>query len=206
MRSTLIAVGATLLATTASADSPAPVVVEPQPVAPMSMAEPSWTGFYVGGHAGTGTSRTEFSDTDIPLSFVITIDQTIFGGHAGYLRDLGDYVIGAELAVESSQLEDDFDDLNPVRVLGTVIAGFDAGRFLPYAKAGFALVSFDDDTGFEDASGYALGGGVKYMISDQFMVGGEYLASTYNDYQDPPSGTESTLRTSNFYIGASYRF
>ena len=206
MRSVLLALSTTIMASTAFAGGPAPIIAEPEPVAPVVMPETSWTGFYLGAAAGLGTSRTEFKDIDSPVSTVFTIDQTVFGGHAGYLMDLGAYVVGGELAVESAQLEDDFDELEPLRITGTVIAGFDAGRYLPYAKAGIVSVSFNEDSGFEDSTGYVLGAGVKYLINDQFMVGAEYLAATYNDYQDTPSFIESTLRTSNVYLSASYRF
>ncbi|KIZ40710.1 MULTISPECIES: outer membrane protein [Rhodopseudomonas] len=68
----------------------------------MVAAAPSWTGFYVGAHAGYGWGDFEASDVD-PV-FRTLIDENlnhkpdggVFGAHAGYNYQVGDIVFGVE--------------------------------------------------------------------------------------------------------------
>ncbi len=65
-------------------------------------AAPSWTGFYVGAHAGYGWGDFEASDVDPVFRALIdedlnhTPDGGVFGLHAGYNYQVGDIVFGVE--------------------------------------------------------------------------------------------------------------
>ncbi len=62
----------------------------------------SWTGFYVGGHAGLATGNTEaqvpgfdgLADTDFSM------DGGIYGGHVGYNYQAGAWVFGIEVRTQ----------------------------------------------------------------------------------------------------------
>jgi outer membrane immunogenic protein len=79
----------------------------------------SWTGIYLGAHAGYGTSDTHWKNEGIsPYSTVcslcaITIpgetfssDGAVAGGQVGYNYQIGAWVIGPEVSYSGTGLED----------------------------------------------------------------------------------------------------
>jgi outer membrane immunogenic protein len=73
----------------------------------------SWSGFYVGGHAGYGWGDVNFLDFGPVLDGGFTIDRTPFradgvlaGGQIGYQQQFGRWVAGVELSFSGGQLSD----------------------------------------------------------------------------------------------------
>ena len=192
------------VATETSAPAPAPVVVTPQ-------AAPSgdWTGLYLGGQLSYGQLGYELDDGDAGEA---DFNGAQGGLHAGYLRDFGRIVAGVEVALDWTDFELDDEetpsldvgaDLESVTRAG-VRLGYDAGRILPYATAGYASASFSEElasTGEDSADGYYFGGGVEYAVTESFSLGGEVLRHEFDlDVEDLDTGlTTVGLR-------ASYRF
>jgi opacity protein-like surface antigen len=168
--------GLCLAAGAASAGGPVVVVTEAPVAAPVAEAAPGydWTGFYVGLSALSGT----FSDDGGATS-----DGTSgFGLQAGYLRDLGRFVVGGELAYAKG----DYDafpvsDWTSTRL--KLIAGLNAGRVLPY---GFVGVSKYDIGGVSSNSDTVTiyGLGAKVAVSQKIAIGLEYLVENKDNYDD----------------------
>jgi hypothetical protein len=193
-----LAAGATLLAAPAFAGGFTPAVATPVPVAPAPIITPAapvtpvstgsdWTGFYVGGQLGYGNLTIDddadtFADEDF--------DGAIYGLHAGYMRDFGRFVLGAEVDFDGTQIEvgegDAAVEVGSV-VRGKLRAGYDAGRFLPYVTAGFAQARLNSEDDATDAAlddkydGHFYGIGAAYQVNDRFMVGAEVLRHNFED-------------------------
>jgi len=199
MKNVMIAsVIASLTATASLAGGIAEPIVTVAPAAPVVVAAPvvmtnDWSGFYAGAQVGFGQLETEFgvesADSDE--------DLTSYGVQAGYLYDLGKFVVGAEAAY--AQLDvDGFDDNADVLRAG-VIAGYDAGRFLPYLTAGYANV--DANAAGED-DGYYYGAGVDYAVTSNVRVGVEYLEHKFDNFNE--TGNDLTAKTTSLKV--SYVF
>lgn len=191
MKTVMIAAAtATLTATSAFAGGMAEPVMVSAPVAPMAapmiMMSSDWSGFYAGGQIGTGTSE----QTGTPSN-----DLTSYGLQAGYLYDLGSFVVGAE----GSYAKLDIDGRNTDDYVGRigVIAGYDAGKFLPYLTAGYA--NLDLDGAPDTLDGYYYGVGVAYALTPNFRVGIEYLDHKFDnvfDTTDDLEGKTTSLKVS----------
>jgi len=185
---------------TGAAPVPAPVAVAPQ-----AALSGDWTGAYLGGQISYG--QLGFDNGDAGEA---DLDGAVGGLHAGYLRDFGRIVAGAEVAYDWTDLEADdeatFDtgaDLEGVARVG-VRLGYDAGRVLPYVTGGYAQANFSEElagSGEDNADGYYVGGGVEYALTDRFSLGGEVLRHEFDLDTDD-------LDTSLTSVGlrAAYRF
>lgn len=193
-----IAAGAALALDTtgASADGPAyRRSISDGPYAPSF----SWTGFYVGVHAGHAWADVDWDLTyfDSPHSGSTNNDGSIYGAQIGYLRQSGRWVFGGEVAFSGG-----FDDgANIVPLAGlpvgvvetdidwllTVTArlGYSWDRWLAYVKGGYAAarisVHTDDNIPFDFVSsttdvhhGWTVGAGLEYAVSPNVTFGVEY--------------------------------
>jgi outer membrane immunogenic protein len=149
----------------------------------------SWTGFYVGGHAGLGTGdtsgRPETISTNPPLPafaavipgpianfFATDYDMSgaVYGAHIGYNYQMGATVLGLEASYSGSSISGNSASaifLNSDRELdwlATVTAriGYAMGRSLVYAKGGVAWG--------ELSTGVSLGG-IKIFDGGETHVG-----------------------------------
>jgi len=164
----------------------APVVVAPTPIVPASTGS-DWTGFYVGGQFGYGNLSVDDNNgaTDDD-----DFDGATYGLHAGYMRDFGRFVLGAEIDFDGSQISVGEGagavDLDTV-ARAKLRAGYDAGRFLPYVTAGYASAQLSSDDDATDAllddryDGHFYGLGVAYQINDRFMTSAEVLRHSFED-------------------------
>jgi outer membrane immunogenic protein len=121
----------------------------------------SWTGFYVGGHAGLGTGQTTGRPESIngtplagPLGAAIAsffstdydMSGAVYGAHVGYNYQTGSTVFGIEASYSGSSISGNSASgiiLNSDRELdwlATVTGriGYAMGRSLVYAKGGIA--------------------------------------------------------------------
>jgi opacity protein-like surface antigen len=124
------------------------------------------------------------------------IDVDSVGLHAGYLHDLGTFVVGGELSFNSVSADDD-GDTDVIRLRGRF--SYDLGRFMPYVTLGAAHASGDSIS----ESGISYGFGAEYRVTEKFNLGLEYSRTTFNDI-DNIDGLDLDLDLTQ--IRGSYRF
>ncbi|WP_375264035.1 outer membrane protein, partial [Palleronia sp.] len=121
-----VTIASAFAGTSAVAGGIAEPVVEQPVIIPAADPVPvsDWTGPYVGLQLGTGSVDSDGADE---------VDISTAGVQAGYLYDMGRFVLGGELDYANVNFDDDstFDaDGNIARL--KLRAGYDAGRVLPY--------------------------------------------------------------------------
>lgn len=162
----------------------------------------NWSGFYVGGHLGGGHINFESTETVNPLvpllSETLTYGQdaaSVVGGvQAGWQKQWEKLVAGIELTFTALQFDETA--LSPLLVGVTRSAelhdlftltgrlGYADGRWLAYAKGGWASAEIDvtyRDTITGDVasssgreSGWTAGVGIDYALSHNLFLGIEY--------------------------------
>ncbi|WP_323783751.1 outer membrane protein [Thalassovita sp.] len=183
-RLSLATMGAALIAAPALAGSPVappaePVITTPAPVVSTGG---DWTGAYGGLSLGYGDVSTTGTST-------LSGDDVIGGLSLGYDYDFGQFVLGAGLDYDVSNI-----DLNGTDTLDSIgrlklRAGYDLGRGLIYATGGVAqasLASMGDDTG------YFAGIGYEHMLTDNISVGGEVLYHAFDNFNGSGTDVEAT--------------
>lgn len=172
---------------------------------------PIWSGAYVGldgGYRRVSFGRGARSEGGF-----------IGGVHAGYLSQLGLVALGGEL--EAAYLGG---RIGTVPALGgarigqswmlaaKLRAGVPFGRLLVFTAAGYARTSIDVRDSHARAgwrSGYLLGGGVEYAMTDRLALRGEYDFVRHGD-QKVVLGNGVRVRgdLTNHLVraGVSYRF
>lgn len=191
-----ILLGTALAATAATATyagsaDPAPtepMIVEPVAVAPAPMGG-DWTGAYGGLSFGNLSAEADGGLDD---------DESVYGIYGGYDYDFGKFVVGGELDYQTG--EDialggvEVDDIFRAKLRG----GYDLGRTLVYGTVGAAQLG----TNIGDDTGIVGGVGVEYMVTDQFSVGGEFLAHRFDDFDD----TGLDIDANTVSLRGSFRF
>jgi opacity protein-like surface antigen len=168
--------------------APAPVPVAPAPMPVMSGSD--WTGFYAGAQLGFGRLDSD-ALTEDP-------DGLLYGAHAGYLYDLGSWVIGGELDIDGTDIEDETAGVEVDAITRAKLrVGYDAGNWLPYVTAGVAQVRTSSATAAFDGddTGPFAGLGVEYRLSNSLRVGAEVLQHQFEDYNDSGSDIDATTAT-----------
>ena len=150
-----------------------PAPVQPTPV-PVSMGG-DWTGFYAGGSLG-------YADVTGSTTLGDDVNGVTYGAFAGYDYDLGNFVLGGEIEISGFDVTDESISLDVDSVTRLKVrAGYDAGAFLPYATAGYAMLSTSGAIDDSD-DGYFYGLGVDYKLRDNIRIGGEVLQHEFDDY------------------------
>lgn len=183
--------------------APAPVIA-PAPVAPAS----DWTGFYIGGQLGFGNLTV-----DGEPSLDDDYDGALYGIHAGYQRDFGRFVLGAEVDWDMTEIS-----VGPPGAASAIDVdsvaraklrfGYDAGRVLPYVTGGYARAMLSSDDAATDAllddsyDGFFFGAGADFAVTDRFAVGAEVLRHDFGD--TPLDGIDVDVTTIS--LRASFRF
>jgi outer membrane immunogenic protein len=178
-----------------AADIPARMPAKvPVAVAPVM----TWTGCYIGGHAGYAWSRSSHT-FDNGAGVVETFDYNpnsfIGGGQVGCQYQFApDWLIGLEGTWSGLRLnQTDVSVLSPPRqrslnldqiATGTVRIGYVWDRWMMYAKGGYATARIDTfainpATGVSSDArnwepGWTVGGGVEYMVVPQLVLGLEF--------------------------------
>ncbi|MCL4767763.1 MAG: outer membrane beta-barrel protein [Hyphomicrobiaceae bacterium] len=160
----------------------------------------SWTGVYVGAHAGLMTGNTQ-GGPNCPGAqpfcnalFGTDYDMNggLFGGHIGYNYQMGSTVLGIEASYSGSNAQGDgsllFGFLNSRRELdwlATVTGrlGYAMGRSLVYVKGGVAWGDLQTDvsigtvnilSGGETHVGWTAGLGFEHALTNNVTVRIEY--------------------------------
>jgi outer membrane immunogenic protein len=181
MKRILLAGASLFVLTSASmaADMPAPMPME------AAVMPYSWAGAYVGIHGGWAWGEQELDGIEVSDE----LEGFVIGGQVGYNWQWDSIVFGIEADGSYSDQEDDFgigassevDYLASVR--GRV--GWAWDRFLIYGTGGAAFagnsISVPGDDDDADLFGWAAGGGVEYMVTDNITIGVEYLHYDFGD-------------------------
>lgn len=143
-----------------------------------------WTGFYAGAQLGYGRVDTPLFDSEAR--------DLIYGLHAGYNYDLGNFVVGGEIDYDWTQIGDSGSgiDLNNVARL-KARAGLDMGQYMPYVTLGAAQAWTGGAVSVDDR-GIFGGVGVDYRLSDMLSVGGEILQHQFEDFNDSGADIDAT--------------
>jgi outer membrane immunogenic protein len=154
----------------------------------------SWTGFYIGVHAGGGWSDVTWEDQGGLGVSPIEHSPSGFvgGGQVGYNLQTGPWVVGIEVTYTGSDVSESARSpsgsgaiyTSDVDWMATVVGrlGYAWDRWLTYAKAGYATgevtvsgVNAGNRFSFsENRDGWTVGVGVEYMISRNVSFGLEY--------------------------------
>jgi outer membrane immunogenic protein len=152
----------------------------------------SWTGFYLGGHAGLVTGETTgdpglagLLTTDYPLS------GALYGGQIGYNWQTGSTVLGVEASFSGADISGTtncvavFTCKRDVNWLATVVgrAGIAMDRSLLYALAGVAWADVDTNvsivgipvlSGSDTHVGWVAGFGFEHAFTNRVSTRIEY--------------------------------
>lgn len=187
---------AAFTATATAASAGTIVVPVADPVIAPAPALPSWQGFYAGATLGWATGEATF-----PTSPPLAIDSFTYGGFAGYnhILDSG-FVIGGEIAATVLSLNDRFGGAVNTVFDAKLRAGVEAGRALIYASGGY---SRSWDNAGNVGSGWNVGAGVDYLVTDSLFVGAEYV---YRDITDTatPSNWRDRFHTVQMRAGIKF--
>lgn len=182
----------------------------------------SWTGFYAGINGGWA-SNSIASD---PGNIQPDGDGFAIGGHIGFNYEFANrVVVGVEGDGDYLSLKESAPCGNPIwtcstkqdwqaTIRGRVGVAF--GRFLPYATGGVAFSDFAGKTtlagvAYPDSStrtGWALGGGVEYAVTDHLIAGVEYIFADYGSRTMLYDGPYPDVRDQTNLVRArlSYKF
>ena len=194
MRLSALMVAALCVAGPVQAGGPVEQIVEPavEPAATV-MAERSWTGFYAGVSAVSGTFDNGLTD----------FGTSGFGVQAGYLRDLGTLVIGGELAYSRGDFGNDAPTADWDAIRLKLIGGYDAGRFLPYAFVGMTRFDVNQAPTVSDTMpNYGLGVRVAMGSSGKIVLGLEYLVESKDNF----GNSGSDVKYDELSLRLDYRF
>ena len=183
------------LAGQASAGGPTVVVTEPT-VEPVAAAAPSfdWTGFYAGVAVTSGNvtgGGPEFSTQG-------------FGLHAGYLRDLGTFVVGGELGYSDADVDGQPIDTSITAARLKLIGGYDAGRLLPYVFVGLSDIEISNGISSvsDTTTNYGIGARYAFGAEGRFVAGLEYIVEDTSNF----AGFGQDLDRDEISLRLDYRF
>lgn len=180
-----------------------------------------WSGLYVGGHVGTASRDTDWTDVDgdweSPGDIAAADDEeaTTIGAHIGYNWQFGNWVVGAQGGVtfaDLSKTEFEQGDVYVDNSLSFIAdaranAGYSFGAFLPYVTVGVAYSDLEhswleiDDTDdswqdFGNSTALLYGAGVSYAISPKWSAGVEYLIYDFDsETETNPLGYNMDVQT-----------
>jgi outer membrane immunogenic protein len=178
-----------------------PVVPDVVPTlpAPAPMAV-DWSGFYVGGTGGWMMGDSE--DYTVIPSTLSNFDGLIYGGFAGYNYQMDSgLVLGAEVAAFTGTMQFAPPDLGITLFDLKARVGYAAGDALIYASGGYTMASYGNG---DAGSGWNLGVGLDYMLTDNIFVGGEYVYRDITDSQNTPEQWEDRFGTIQARIGIRF--
>lgn len=210
----------TLAALAANAPALAADPVRPipgAPVAPIVDTSSIWDGFYAGVNVGYGSGVGTASDANgwfsdqaegwlggAQLGHNIVVDGLVLGLEGDYqLSDINwhDDILGANMEVS-------------INHFGTarVRLGADMGTVMPYLTAGLAFgelgTKLTAGAASINASGYALGwaagGGIEAMVSDNVSLKGEYLFASLGSIDIDGMDVEANAHSARF--GLNFHF
>ena len=187
----------------------------------------TWTGVYVGAHAGLMTGNTQSCLEDckgFAQIFATDYDMNggLFGGHIGYNHQFGSAVLGIEASYSGSTAQGDGPSawLTSHRQLDWLAIGYAMGRSMVYAMGGVVWGELQTDVGLgggniflsgdETHVGWTAGLGVEHALTDRVTVRLEYahidLGSEDHTLKPSPLKTDVEAEFDTLSLGVSYKF
>ena len=225
----------TLLAATAIAAVSAPAfaadVIDVIPEPPVAVEVPfSWTGAYVGGQIGF--LNADISADTAAFNILADADGFLGGVHAGFNGEFAGFVVGVYADIDFTSADIDLGEIDPsigdvdYIARGMVKAGAGLGRALLYAQGGFAYIEADIDAldaaftvdgntvdvvtdgGDVDEFGYAIGAGVDFAVTDNVIVGADYIYHNFDGFGEEllGEGTDIDVNAHTFRAKFAYKF
>jgi opacity protein-like surface antigen len=187
-----IAAGSALPALAGGMGAP---VVEPPVMTPAPVVQSmggDWTGGWVAGKLG-------YADADAGANGG---NSGTYGIAGGYDWDFGQWVAGAALDWEKTDVDlggtDSLKDIARLKFR----AGADLGRTLVYATAGPARANADVAGVSGRDNGWFAGIGADYALNDKWTVGGEILSNKFDNFQN--TGTDLKATTATINVGLRF--
>lgn len=137
-----------------------------------------WSGAYVGVQAANSDYTNSYFNNGVFDGLPVDGGGSMNGVFAGYNHQIGNVVLGGEIAYLSGEPAY---DLFPGFFYGDMLdlkarAGYSLGRVLPYAVVGWSKTEWTNGSlATVDADGFAYGIGAEILVTDQVLVGLEYL-------------------------------
>jgi outer membrane immunogenic protein len=200
----------------------------PQGAAPVAFAPYNWTGFYIGLNGGYGTGDTTGRLLSLFPDGNHNVDGGMFGAQIGFNYQMSNVVLGveadwdwADINGSESALGGVLTEKATVKDLGTLRArlGYAWDRVLLYGTGGFAWsrhasdeqkVLFLQIADTQSLTGYALGLGVEYGITQNLSAKAEYLYVHLDptDFHQPICTVNCSLGAdvNVFRLGLNWRF
>jgi outer membrane immunogenic protein len=164
--------------------------------------EYDWSGISVGVVGTYNTGKDVWEDGDYPLE-----DVGFFGGFVGYDHQFGSFVLGARATGQfGSMKEDDYPDFEYQAFYDfNGRAGFAMDRALVYATGGYSVSSIEEDGESYTRGGYNIGGGLEYALTDNVIVGAEYVYRAL-EADCEPHGDTFEQKISSVQAHVSFKF
>jgi outer membrane immunogenic protein len=189
---------------------------------------------YAWGDTDISSNNDGFDEDEASIGY--DTDGVIAGGQLGYNWQRGRFVFGLEgeigyLGAEGDKRlpeADDGDNFGETEfgAYGVLAGrlGIASDRALFYVKGGWALASIDTKAGDldeeeidpskvtnldETLSGYAIGGGVEYALSQNWTVKGEYLYMNFGDEKSSNADGDTFKHEIDLHtakVGVNYKF
>jgi outer membrane immunogenic protein len=171
------------------------------PIAAAVMAPAfSWTGFYLGAHAGYGWAQARYTAVAPLVNGSINANGFFGGIQGGYNWQMNNFVFGIEADVSGASMNrtyldgvtgDTYRASVPFMSSVRARAGFAADRALFYVTGGLGVATFQDRyidvsaattfTASSTRAGYALGGGIEYAFTPNWTAKAEYMYYGFGD-------------------------
>lgn len=170
-----------------------------------------WSGAYVGVQAANSGYTNSYFNNGVFDGLPVDGGGSMNGVFAGYNHQIGNVVLGGEIAYLSGEPAY---DLVPVGYFYSDMldlkarAGYSLGRVLPYAVVGWSKTEWTNGPfGTVDADGVAYGIGAEILVTDRVLVGLEYLQRDLvgdSFVGAPTSNFEGDFSTLAFRIAYSF--
>ncbi len=230
----VLAIAGSAFAADLPSRAPPPAYLPPPPIF-------SWSGLYIGGQIGYawGSDPIDVVDfTGLPPAFFNTEPTGVIGGaHVGYNLQIAQWVVGLEGTVDGSSLTGTRTSATGITMTtraetqGSIRAriGIAFDRVLIYGTGGAAFAGITNrytdtagitgiigtsETDSKTRSGWTVGGGLEYAITNNWSIRAEYRYSDFGRSPDFPF-TAATLgnvafnhhlKENQVQAGFSYKF
>jgi len=223
MKKFLLGASALVVISAVSPASAADLAARPYTKAPpMVAAVYDWSGFYIGGNGGWGTTHDCRNNVTAALFLgCYDADGAVAGGQIGYRWQTSQWVFGLEAQGDWADLKGSVQNLgNPTNQIGTRMDAFGLftgqvgwawNNILLYAKGGAAVVDQRFDfisnltgdtvatTGYDTRWGGTVGAGLEVGFAPNWSVAFEYDHIFLNDHGVGFTNTATGLPLASAY-------